>query len=130
MPTRREIKQAICDALSYTYRDQGVYDEIVTRLGYPRWGEDPETPSIDLAEDRAKDYRARMQANARSTKRVIPGAVRIAVFERDEYRCRKCGAQRQLSIDHVVPESRGGPTTLDNLQTLCKPCNSRKGARV
>lgn len=50
-----------------------------------------------------------------------------AVMERDAYRCRWCGTHLDLTCDHVVPESLGGPTTLDNLQTLCRSCNSRKG---
>jgi 5-methylcytosine-specific restriction endonuclease McrA len=51
-----------------------------------------------------------------------------AVMERDAYRCRTCGGHLDLTVDHVHPESQGGSTTLDNLQTLCRPCNSRKGA--
>lgn len=35
-----------------------------------------------------------------------------------------------LQADHIYPESKGGPTTLENLQTLCKPCSIRKGATV
>lgn len=61
----------------------------------------------------------------------IPQELRWAVFERDGFTCRTpgCGSRRFLQADHVVAESRGGPTTLDNLQTLCRSCNARKGAR-
>jgi 5-methylcytosine-specific restriction endonuclease McrA len=52
------------------------------------------------------------------------------VMERDEYRCVTCGTHIDLCCDHVVPESKGGPTTFDNLQTMCRPCNSRKGNRA
>lgn len=51
------------------------------------------------------------------------------VFERDFYRCLHCGTHKDLSVDHIKPESKGGETNLDNLQTLCKPCNSRKGVK-
>jgi 5-methylcytosine-specific restriction endonuclease McrA len=54
---------------------------------------------------------------------------RAIVLRRDRYRCRRCGARRNLQIDHVVPWSWGGPTTVGNLQVLCKRCNMRKGAR-
>jgi hypothetical protein len=60
----------------------------------------------------------------------VPGRLRVAVFERDAYRCRECGDHRQLCADHIIPESKGGPTTLENLQTLCRGCNSRKKDRI
>lgn len=66
---------------------------------------------------------------SRYVKAYIPKRLRLAVFARDGHECLHCGATEDLSCDHVVPESRGGATTLDNLQVLCRPCNSRKGAR-
>lgn len=57
----------------------------------------------------------------------INGNIRIAVFERDIYRCKHCGTHKDLCCDHIIPESKGGETSLDNLQTLCRSCNSKKG---
>jgi 5-methylcytosine-specific restriction endonuclease McrA len=60
------------------------------------------------------------------------------VFRRDGGRCRHCGRQvirtrhpvpEQASFDHVEPWSWGGPTTMSNLQLLCRECNTAKGAR-
>ena len=51
------------------------------------------------------------------------------VFERDAYRCVTCAGHIDLTCDHVIPESKGGETSLENLQTMCRPCNSSKGAR-
>lgn len=56
----------------------------------------------------------------------IPKALRQAVFKRDSYTCQHCGSQDRLCADHIIAEVRGGPTTLENLQTLCRTCNSRK----
>lgn len=63
-------------------------------------------------------------------RRHIPDALRLAVYERDGYTCLHCDAIQNLSLDHIHPYSRGGEDTLDNLQTLCRSCNSRKGARI
>ncbi len=63
-------------------------------------------------------------------KRKIRASRRRKVFERDAYRCRHCGSWEHLSVDHIHPEALGGSDDLDNLQTLCHSCNSRKGTRV
>jgi 5-methylcytosine-specific restriction endonuclease McrA len=57
---------------------------------------------------------------------------RPAVLERDDYHCQHCGfggrgKQRALTVDHVVPVSKGGGSKLRNLQTLCLNCNALKG---
>lgn len=74
----------------------------------------------------------RLEPRARAVfvKRSIPRGLRTRVLERDAYRCRHCGGHTDLRADHIVPESAGGPTTFENLQTLCTRCNSRKGSRV
>ena len=57
----------------------------------------------------------------------IPPDLRWAVWERDNFTCRNCGTRRYLTVDHIQPESQDGVLEIGNLQTLCKPCNSRKG---
>ena len=55
------------------------------------------------------------------------------VFLRDENRCQYCGKKfgnSHLSLDHVVPRSRGGPSTWDNIVCACLKCNVRKGGRT
>ena len=54
---------------------------------------------------------------------------RNEIFERDGWSCRECGAVDRLEVDHILPITRGGSDDIDNLQTLCKPCNCRKGNR-
>lgn len=63
-------------------------------------------------------------------KRPVPLRIRKQVFERDGHRCKHCGSVRNLSVDHIYPESKGGTMDLSNLQTLCGSCNSRKGTQV
>lgn len=60
----------------------------------------------------------------------IPKAVRAAVVARDSARCRDCGSDTGLQVDHVYPYSMGGAGFVGNLQLLCGPCNMSKGATV
>lgn len=57
----------------------------------------------------------------------VPETTRNAIFERDGWQCLHCGSQESLTLDHIIPFSRGGTTSDDNLQTLCRSCNSKKG---
>ena len=49
------------------------------------------------------------------------------VLRRDRNTCQYCGAEANLTIDHVVPKSRGGRDTWENLVAACVTCNNRKG---
>ena len=62
-------------------------------------------------------------------KQLIPNELRWEIWDRDNFTCAVCGSRRNLTIDHIVPERRGGTLNPSNLQTLCKSCNSRKGNR-
>ena len=55
---------------------------------------------------------------------------RRAVFARDRWTCQYCGSRSSLTVDHVVPRSKGGRSTWDNIVTCCAPCNRRKGDRL
>lgn len=61
----------------------------------------------------------------KNTKKV-PKSVRKAVYKRDNYTCQSCGAKEDITIDHIVPRSKGGSNDVNNLQTLCESCNLRK----
>ncbi len=55
------------------------------------------------------------------------------LFARDENRCQYCGWKfrtQELSVDHVLPLSRGGSTTWDNVVCACTGCNKKKGGRT
>jgi 5-methylcytosine-specific restriction endonuclease McrA len=55
---------------------------------------------------------------------------RRAVFARDSWTCQYCGRTSHLTVDHVVPRSRGGTSVWENIVTSCAPCNRRKGDRT
>ncbi|MEM1055926.1 MAG: HNH endonuclease [Bacteroidota bacterium] len=52
------------------------------------------------------------------------------VLRRDGHRCQYCGSTERLTIDHVMPRSRGGKDAWDNLVAACTPCNNKKGNRT
>jgi 5-methylcytosine-specific restriction endonuclease McrA len=60
----------------------------------------------------------------------IPEAVRKAVWLRDSGKCRLCGSAFDIQYDHIIPFSRGGAATMENLQILCGNCNRRKANRI
>ncbi|MEM6615116.1 MAG: HNH endonuclease [Pseudomonadota bacterium] len=59
-----------------------------------------------------------------------PAFTRFNVFLRDRFSCQYCGSQDDLTFDHVIPRSRGGQTTWENVVTACAPCNLRKGGKM
>jgi hypothetical protein len=63
-------------------------------------------------------------------KKAISPKIRAFVQQRDGHKCRHCGATEHLCTDHIYPEFLGGTSDVENLQTLCRSCNSRKGIRL
>jgi hypothetical protein len=59
--------------------------------------------------------------------RVISQDVKIKVSVRDGGKCRNCGSNEDLHFDHVIPWSKGGTNTVNNIQLLCGVCNRDKG---
>ena len=49
------------------------------------------------------------------------------IFKRDKHECQYCGTGKDLTLDHVIPRSRGGRSIWKNLVSACKGCNARKG---
>lgn len=52
------------------------------------------------------------------------------LFKRDKYKCGYCESKEDLTIDHIVPRSRGGKNTWENLVTCCSSCNRKKDNRT
>ena len=79
--------------------------------------------SVLVSEKVVKEHKTTRDVNLR---------IRFIVMKRDNFKCCICGASPakdpsvELHIDHIVPWSKGGETTIDNLQTLCSKCNLGK----
>lgn len=62
-----------------------------------------------------------------------PAFTRFNVFLRDQWRCQYCGDHfktQDLTFDHVIPRSRGGQTSWENIVTSCRSCNTKKGSAM
>jgi len=58
------------------------------------------------------------------------GVSRKAIFTRDKHTCAYCNAKENLTVDHIIPQSRGGENVWENLITSCLRCNLKKGNRT
>lgn len=55
---------------------------------------------------------------------------RKAVLARDDWSCQYCGSGTALTVDHVIPRSKGGQSVWENIVASCAPCNRRKGSKL
>ncbi len=67
-----------------------------------------------------------------STERVwkVPPVNSREILRRDLHQCQYCGSRKHLTIDHIIPRSKGGKHTWKNVVIACASCNSRKGDRT
>lgn len=80
----------------------------------------------------SKQNKDKLNSSVKVKSRVISDKLRYQVLKRDNFKCCACGASPakdpsvELHIDHIIPFSKGGETTFENLQTLCSRCNLGK----
>ena len=76
--------------------------------------------------------RRRTYVNVRR-RRDAAGSKRVRIYMRDGFRCQYCGERKnpvELTLDHILPRSRGGGNSTLNVVTACRACNQRKGSRT
>lgn len=90
--------------------------------------------SQESVEDKnSADITTQTPSAKRRTRREISDRQRFRILVRDGFRCKSCGASPliqpgvELHVDHILPWSKGGETTDDNLESKCKQCNLGKG---
>jgi|694.fasta_scaffold14321_9 hypothetical protein len=74
-----------------------------------------------------KSYRERRKDENYKISKTL---VRHMIFQRDGNKCKNCNTTSNLTIDHIIPVKHGGTSEDTNLQTLCRKCNSSKGAKI
>ncbi len=78
----------------------------------------------------------KFKKSAAGQRALMTSKLRHEILERDGYTCKYCGSSQKdepnllLEVDHIVPISKGGMTSVDNLQTLCWRCNRTKGSKI
>ena len=93
--------------------------------------EDAGKPLRSAAEKYVWPHVIRLLNYVRVPKSVQRKISRRALFARDNWRCQYCGTDGgKLTLDHIVPRSRGGDSIWENVVTSCAPCNLRKGNRT
>lgn len=92
--------------------------------------EDPEVTEAILDTIVRMQKRRMLATNPDGPSRRIPHAVRVAVWQRDGGKCVECGATTYLEYDHIIPFSKGGASSVDNVQLLCRKCNCDKADRI
>jgi hypothetical protein len=55
---------------------------------------------------------------------------RAMIYRRDDNTCMYCGSKSRLTVDHVVPKSKGGDDSWENLTIACSSCNTKKGDKL
>lgn len=92
------------------------------------FGIDRESVEVGLDGLRNSKFSEYVQTEPRRKR--MSAKISRTVFARDGRMCVHCGTSERLTVDHIWPVSKGGADDLDNLQTLCHSCNSKKGART
>jgi 5-methylcytosine-specific restriction endonuclease McrA len=84
--------------------------------------------SPSLVVDVPKHIRLKIASSERTWK--VPPVNRREVLRRDHQSCQYCSSGKRLTLDHLIPRSKGGSHTWNNVVTACERCNSRKGDRT
>jgi len=126
---RRAFIMLYLDQAHAVDREYRVFD-------FVRWSAQDATPQDLVLHTTKKVFRAPRVILLLTYERIPIGRVRFSrsnIFARDNHTCQYCHRQMkraELNLDHVMPKSRGGRTSWENVVTSCVPCNLRKGNRT
>jgi 5-methylcytosine-specific restriction endonuclease McrA len=131
--TLTDVKR--CFTLLYKGHVRAVLPDYTT-YAWEEWCDVPILPGDDLIQTPSMSLRVPRVIQLLSCERPPRSDVKFSrhnIYVRDGNRCQYCGRRfstSELSLDHVVPLSRGGPSTWENVVCACLPCNVRKGNKL
>ncbi|MGQ0657552.1 MAG: HNH endonuclease [Chromatiales bacterium] len=120
--------------------EEGLHPSDLTVARIKAWG--LYSPFINLFESKLSKLRELASAGVPAPDSTRPSsgsignrprltnAVMSEVWTRDGGKCVDCGSIEDLEFDHVIPFSKGGSSTTDNLRILCRVCNRKRGATL
>ncbi|HEX8227894.1 MAG TPA: HNH endonuclease signature motif containing protein [Chloroflexia bacterium] len=113
------------------HQGRSVYLELSTKKGNGRYDVlDPMLVSAIIETLVKISKRQLLAPTGEMSSRHIPHEVKVAVWQRDQGRCVQCGSSDYLEFDHIIPHSKGGANTINNIQLLCRRCNLAKGGSI
>lgn len=109
----------------------GIYLELATKNGNGYYSvQDPLVVEAIINTIAKMFKRQILTPQTENQSRHIPQDIKTAVWQRDQGKCVQCGANSYLEFDHIIPFSKGGANTINNVQLLCRQCNLKKGDRI
>ena len=110
---------------------RGVYLELSKKAGNGLYGvTDPAMTEAIIDTLVRMANRELIATQGEGASRHIPQDIKQAVWQRDQGKCVQCGATSYLEFDHIIPHSKGGASTVNNVQLLCRKCNLEKSDRI
>jgi 5-methylcytosine-specific restriction endonuclease McrA len=112
-------------------KSNGVYLELSIKKGNGFYiVDDPMIAEAVIDTLVRMDKRQLLAPQSDAASRHIPHDVRQAVWQRDQGKCVQCSAIEYLEIDHIIPFGKGGASTVNNVELLCRKCNLVKEIRL
>jgi HNH endonuclease len=118
------------DVRSSIPTSNGVYLELSKGTGNGLYAVSDPTLVGTVLDTLVKIAKRQLVVTNAEPSRHIPQDVKNAVWQRDGGKCTQFGSTSYLEFDHIIPHTKGGANTLENVQLLCRNCNLKKSDRI